>query len=62
MLKYTNKDCQILSNTCKTGKNWITLPKTPISMVIERAPEINEGELFKAIISPQDRQIEDIVE
>lgn len=31
-------------------------------MVIEKTPEINEGELFKAIISPQDRQIEDIVE
>lgn len=31
-------------------------------MVIERTPEINEEELFNAIISPQDRQIEEIVE
>lgn len=31
-------------------------------MVIERTPEINEEELFNAIISPQDRQIEKIVE
>lgn len=31
-------------------------------MIIERTPEINEEELFKAIISPQNRQIEEIVE
>ena len=31
-------------------------------MVIERTPEIKEEELFKALISNQDRQIEDIVE
>ena len=31
-------------------------------MVIERAPEINREELFKAMISLQDRQIEEIVE
>lgn len=30
-------------------------------MIIERAPEIKEAELIQAIISPQDRQIEEIV-
>ena len=31
-------------------------------MVIERTPKIVEEELFKALLSPQDSQIEEIVE
>lgn len=31
-------------------------------MVIERTPEINKEDLFEAIISPPNIQIEDIVE
>ena len=31
-------------------------------MVIERTPEINKEDLFEAIISPPNEQIEDIVE
>ena len=40
----------------------LTLRKNINSMVIERPPIIKKEELFRAIISPHDRQIEEIVE
>lgn len=61
MLKLPTGNYQILSNVCKTGKYLIALRKIN-SMVIERTPEINKEDLFEAITSPPNIQIEEIVE
>lgn len=54
----------ILSNSCKIGKNWITLPriKTQIIMAIEKAPHIQHKALLSAMLSLADSPLAEQIE